>query len=500
MTVIAEDWRETQLNLDIDDGVNGDPVRFDRGYIRKPELTPEGFFRGEATYCRDGVLVYRSPNGTERRELRLPEENKRALADFGFKPVTVEHPPMLLNAGNAKNFAIGQTDSTTFYDPRSGFVRGVISVFDSEAIADIKGGKRQEISIGYQCSIDPTPGEWKGQRYDAIQRNLKINHVALTQKGRAGADVRVLLDSEDVAYQVDSPVSDTQTSTKKRTMDLVRNGLTFKDLPAEVVTFLHQEFQKLDSEVDSYKQQYADLKTTTKNDSATLEELSSELESVRDDHDRQLGRADELDSLLEKADSALKGLGYRRDSSGEYVCDGAEMTKEVIKKKNKWTPPMDEDMEDEDMEDPEEEADETPDEEAAEEETEKTTIKKRKKTKADSVSAVLKTWKEADKVIPGISDSDRFDSELNVAGIRRLVVAQLRPNRKLEGRSDSYIEAIYEELMESNPPQQRVDYTDSLDTFVSLASQAGTQPNSLNQRDKALSEAWQQPMAMSRSN
>lgn len=496
MTAIAEDWRETQLNLDIDDGVNGDPVRFDRGYIRKAEITPEGFFMGDARYCCDGVLVYRSPNGTERRELRLPEENKRALADFGFKPVTVEHPPMLLNAGNAKNFAVGQTDSTTFYDPRSGFVRGVISVFDSEAIAGIKTGDRQEISIGYQCSIDPTPGVWKGQRYDAIQRNLKINHVALTQKGRAGADVRVLLDSEDFAYQVDSPVSDTKTFIQKRTMDLVRNGLTFKDLPAEAVTFLHQEFQKLDSELASYKQQCTELQSTTKTDSATLEELSSELESVRDDHDRQLGRADELDSLLEKADSTLKELGYRRDSNGEYVCDGAGMTKEVMKKKKKWTPPVDEDMgmEDEDYLDDEEE-----DEDDEEEEIEKTTVKKKKKVKTDSVAEVLKAWKEADKVIPGISEGDRFDSELNVVGIRRLVVSQLRPNRKLEGRSDSYIEAIYEELIESNPPQ-RVDYTDSLDTFVSLASQTGVQPSSLSQRDKALSEAWQQPMAMSRSN
>lgn len=475
------DWRETQLKLNVHDDTDG-AVRFDRGYIRKAEVTPEGFFRGEANYCRDGVLVYRSPNGTERRELRLPEENKRALADFGFKPITIEHPPVLLNASNAKNFAIGQTDSTTFYDPRSGFVRGVISVFDSDAIADIRDGKRQEISIGYQCSIDPTPGEWRGQRYDAIQRNLRINHIALTQKGRAGADVRVLLDSDDVAYQVDSKTPLSIPSTPTRTMDLERNGLVFKDLPTDVVTFVHQEFQKLDSEIEDLQTYSNDLENAARTDADSIENLSVELTETKSHYLQEKERADALDECLERTDSLLEEIGLRRDSDGNYYKDA----------KKKIPPEFDEEMFEEDDEDEDDEDDD-------EEEEVVVKTKTKKKVKTDSVAEVLKAWKEADKIIPGISESDRFDSELNVAGIRRLVVSQLRPNRNLEGRSDSYIEAIYEELTESTP-QQRVDYTDSLETFVSLASKAGTQPSSLSQRDKALSEAWQQPMAMTRSN
>lgn len=487
----AIDWKETQLNLEVHD-VAQLPTRFDVGSVRRAEITPEGFFRGEANYCRDGVLTYRSPNGTQRTELRLPEENQRALADFGLKPVTIEHPPVLLNGKNARNFAVGQSDSTTFYDPRSGFVRGVISVFDSDAIAKIQAGDKQEISIGYQCEIDPTPGVWKGQRYDAIQRNLKINHIALTQKGRAGADVRVLLDSEDVAYQVDSKIPLSIPTTNRRTMDLERNGRVFRDLPSDVVLFTLQEFEKLDSELEDLRNYSNDLETAARTDADSIENLSTELTETQSQFIQEKERADTLGEYLERSDSLLEELGLRRDSDGNYYQDS-----KIGKKKHHSIPEEFEEQMFESEDDEEDENDEEDEEEIV------VAKKKIKKKKTDSLSDVLKAWKEADKIIPGLSDSDRFDSSLSATDVRRLVISQLRPERQLEGRSDAYIDGVYEGLTEnlSSQPSQP-DRTDSLDTFISLAAKNGGSQSSqtLNDRDKALSEAWRQPTALSRSN
>ncbi|MBG3014860.1 DUF2213 domain-containing protein, partial [Proteus mirabilis] len=58
------------------------------------------------------------------------------------------------------------------------------------ALNQIEGGKI-ELSPGYRCIYDFTPGEFNGERYDAIQRHIRANHLALVDEGRTGADVAV---------------------------------------------------------------------------------------------------------------------------------------------------------------------------------------------------------------------------------------------------------------------------------------------------------------------
>lgn len=84
----------------------------------------------------------------------------------------------------------------------------------------IQNGKK-ELSMGYQCTYELTPGIWQGQRYDAVQRDLVGNHVALVQNGRMGHDVRVM-DSKDAIYACDSfdiSVTDFEESKIKRDKD-----------------------------------------------------------------------------------------------------------------------------------------------------------------------------------------------------------------------------------------------------------------------------------------
>lgn len=55
----------------------------------------------------------------------------------------------------------------------------------------------KELSLGYNLDLDETPGEWNGQHYDAIQRNIVVNHLALVQEARAGDQARLNIDSRD---------------------------------------------------------------------------------------------------------------------------------------------------------------------------------------------------------------------------------------------------------------------------------------------------------------
>jgi hypothetical protein len=57
-----------------------------------------------------------------------------------------------------------------------------------EFLADLKAGKKQEVSIGFTYDEDRVPGEWRGEKYDGQQKNLFIDHVAAgVLKGRCPA-------------------------------------------------------------------------------------------------------------------------------------------------------------------------------------------------------------------------------------------------------------------------------------------------------------------------
>lgn len=71
------------------------------------------------------------------------------------------------------------------------YLKANIKVFSEKLAKQIESGKK-ELSIGYRCLYDLTPGVYNGQQYDAIQRSIRGNHLALVDEGRAGPDVSVL--------------------------------------------------------------------------------------------------------------------------------------------------------------------------------------------------------------------------------------------------------------------------------------------------------------------
>lgn len=78
-----------------------------------------------------------------------------------------------------------------------------LKIMSNSMKEDIRNGKK-ELSLGYFCRYDKQPGTYKGQRYDYIQRDIKANHLALVDKGRMGADVRVYDSKQGGTFAMDS--------------------------------------------------------------------------------------------------------------------------------------------------------------------------------------------------------------------------------------------------------------------------------------------------------
>lgn len=156
----------------------------------------DGSLLADARIARTGVQTYLGsevgkPDMAVVRVYRPGAEvfSEDTLKSAAHRPVTNDHPAELVTAGNWKQHAVGQTG-----DEITGegiFIRVPLMVSDGATIADIENGKR-ELSAGYTCDLDWTAGKTpSGDEYDAIQKNIRINHVAIVRRGRAGSQVRI---------------------------------------------------------------------------------------------------------------------------------------------------------------------------------------------------------------------------------------------------------------------------------------------------------------------
>ena len=175
------------------------PQRFELERIDKTsvKISRSGLVTMSGTMTKVGVFEYKRIDGSIVRELRLPEDvfSQESMDSFNNIPVTNGHPSVgLLDASNAKKFAVGMTgDKTTKREDT--FLENELTVFDEKTINEIKNGKK-ELSLGYNLNIDNTPGVHPvyGQ-YDAIQKDIRGNHLAIVTGARAGREAVLHMDS-----------------------------------------------------------------------------------------------------------------------------------------------------------------------------------------------------------------------------------------------------------------------------------------------------------------
>lgn len=169
-------------------------LRLDSYPVAAASFTPEGFLMDRPVVTSTGIFEYHNNDGSLRRELRLPDEvfNRESLSSYKGKPVVITHDAGLITKDNVAENQIGTILSDGKRDGDD--VRAEIVIHDTDAMKDCK---MKELSLGYNLDLDETPGIWNGQRYDAIQRNIRINHLALVREARAGEQARLNIDSRD---------------------------------------------------------------------------------------------------------------------------------------------------------------------------------------------------------------------------------------------------------------------------------------------------------------
>lgn len=257
-------------------------VRFDSMPMPRAYFTPEGYLKDRPILTSVGIFEYMD-HGNVRRELRLPEDvfSPESLNSYIGKPVVLTHDAGLIDKDNVADNQIG---TILTKGERSGDdVRAEIIIHDTDAM---KSAGLKELSLGYNLDLDETPGVWNGQRYDAVQKNIRINHLALVREARAGEQARLNLDSRDGETILTGGKNMTK-KTKKRTS---RADAVLSD----------EEFQKA---VEQYKKNRAAKADAEDDEEVVAAEATAEPEGAFSD--------------VEKKVAEVKERRDRRDEQGD---------------------------------------------------------------------------------------------------------------------------------------------------------------------------------------
>lgn len=308
--------------------------RYD-SYRIKAVKTKEGFIRDTPIIGRTGILKYRNADGSERLEYRPPDEafNADSLKSLEGMPITVGHKAMVTAQNAARVQPIGTILSSGRQDGND-IVADVV-IYDLPTSA-------RELSCGYNLDLDETPGTTPdGQHYDAVQRNIRYNHVAVVPKGRAGV-ARLNMDGEQIAE--DESEEQTMNMTKVRT----DNGIEYDAAPEVGVyvgklqdeikdqkTKLDQLQAKYDASLDDLKKAKQEKEDAIKENKEKMDAAIKERVSMLDvAKQHKIEKADEMSNMdIKKAViKAVRGDSFSFDGkSDDYIDAAFDMAKDDAK-------------------------------------------------------------------------------------------------------------------------------------------------------------------------
>lgn len=308
----------------------------------KAEVDSNGFMTIPARLTRVGVFNYTLPDGSIQRQLRHPDDvfDSESLSSLVGLPFTNNHPKMLLDNKNAKNLTVGFVMDI---DKDNKYVNGKVKVIDADTIKDIQSGKL-EVSCGYSADTVDEKGSFNGEVYDVRQKNIRYNHVSLVNKGRAGKEVRLLMDSSENTIISDELTE--QTPIKEVVMEKIMLGGKEFEVSPELAAAFKAHMEQMQGEMDSKskdmvpKADFEKVQTESKDMGAKVEQTQAKLDAAQDEIKELKTKMDSAGDT-EKFNQAVKTrVGLEKKAApfvkAEVKLDGltnVEIMKEALKGK-----------------------------------------------------------------------------------------------------------------------------------------------------------------------
>ena len=254
----------------------------------------DGILSVPATVAKHMIQVY-----DDLRVLKPAEELEAAAMFADGIPITRDHP----NAGIVTDRAevLGFLKDPTFENDE---LKGILNIADKDLAADVKDGKLTGLSIGFFCNLDKTEGAVGDAKYDAIQTDIFLNHVAVVDEGRCSITDGCGFHTD--SKKIDSPpdlIGKLDTAIGMATSEWGDN--TLKDLLEEIKQMVVSEgsttgdsaaLEKITAERDSLK---ADLETIIRTEKDALIAEITAMQDTKTKDDLEKLKLDELKKELD---------------------------------------------------------------------------------------------------------------------------------------------------------------------------------------------------------
>ena len=484
-------------------------VRLDSLPLNQTYFTEEGYLVDRPILTTIGIFEYTNPDGTIRRELRLPEEvfKEESLQSYKGKPIIITHDAGLITKDNVHENAVGTILSEGY---RSGNdVRAEIIIHDTD---EMKLAGLKELSLGYNLDLDETPGEWNGQPYDAVQRNIVINHLALVLEARAGEQARLNIESRDRKTQGAKSMS--ANPKTKKTARRADGVMSPEDLAQAIAAYKARRAERLaakaqaDQEGDTVP--VADLKpaegvaAVADGDDDTViaasgqadgDDIADQVQMVKDRRDRRdegdepadkeaamgvIAQQDgDMDILFDIIDTLLAERDFDSacDTDGKN-CDGDEGTAPAPAAAVPAKAKEDGDDEGTPVEPPAEENTDGDDDDIP-------------ATNASEVGKSVLNVDAVDQIVRQRIQLGIVGRALNMDGLedmgimaaKKAVIRAVRPGMRLDGKSAAYINAAYDYAVADVNSRNRKDTSYQI---KQMFNQDGRQPAPADDGDSSI--------------
>ena len=191
------------------------------------EITSQGFLVADANLTRIGVFDYYE-DGKLVRELRPPDAvfDKASMDSLRFAPLTDLHPDEMISIDNVQKHAIGLVGENI--ERRGDFVAGKVVIQDKAKIKEILDkfdkGESIELSMGYDAQVDDISGtDPKDGHFDKTQKEIVYNHASIVPRGRAGRDVKLIMDAE---AEFDTKTKPKKKDTEVKTVQFIKGAIS----------------------------------------------------------------------------------------------------------------------------------------------------------------------------------------------------------------------------------------------------------------------------------
>ncbi|MGL6344110.1 MAG: DUF2213 domain-containing protein, partial [Waterburya sp.] len=299
-----------------------------------------------------------------------------------------------LDSSNSGSYLAGMTSNLAIID--GDFLGIAMTITDDKTIDDIVSGRKRQISCGYETEVE------KREDGKFYQTHRTGNHIAIVEKGRAGANASIHMDSWNFELEETEENEKSEKESTNSFSDSILDKFGSENVPEKSIRLDRTSMQKFNLDGFEFETDNLDLAKHAKS-------VDSQLKQNRELLDSQNSRADSLTTENQELKTKLAALEGANEA---LKADSQKLNQDKEDLQNQLKEASTSKMSDEEV--------------------------------AKGVQARLDIW---DQVLPEFrADNAEYKADFSKSPLQvKTEFVKLRyPNMKLDGKDPNFIDGMFE--------------------------------------------------------